>query len=918
MWFVGRAQGTATDASLLKQVAAPAGAAVSRDSAVAPTPAALAEHPLSWLIIACTLLGMILGAADQTIVSAAMPKILSSLAGFTQYAWVTTAYLLGVTITMPIYGKLADLYEAKWVFISALLLFVTGSALCGQAHSMSGLIVFRALQGLGAGAFAPVGIVIMSAFVTPERRSGVQGTAGGIVLVATVAGPVLGGWLADHSSWRWVFYINVPLGIAVAALLAIALPRLRSRHAGVRLDVLGVALLMLVVIPVLLVASIPMHQTTGLVRQHSDLLLAVAGISAAFFVVHELRHDEPLMNLHLFKKRFFVVTSITVTLLSALTLASLVYVPLYAQGVLSNSATIGGFILAPLMLASVSSRLIVNAVRRRRGYVRAITQGCLGLVVIGAVGLLLLHPTSSSAQLFAAMAALGAGLGAANMLLFAVALSPFPRSHYGQATGTLLFLRSLGGAIITGVLGNLLTSRFVAAMATDLPLGYRWLLRSRYAFLYDNPRLLLVHVRAGRSVHHPVIHAMHAALGSSLHDIFMVMLGVAAVSFALPALFPLRVTRQAEHEAALVTEGGVAAIGEVVLDETEAPVAANPTWREVATVWDVMCHVLYWRHGAVRFTEDGERSLHAFNRFEDDARFETSIESAALSRAFERSWSLTRHYTAVDRYRAEALVTLLAEMRHVEGDIVTCGGTGNGCAVLLALMVRELGLGRKVYQVDVTAGELGDDVDAAAAGNRSPLAEVIAGHDLSGILVPRSGSLHEALSALAPGQRFCLLYLDSAKYAFTRFCLARLLPLASTGATLVIGQYHNSQDGARRAVQERLRGDVALFAGPLPQVYCRLPLRHHADAAAVEPDWTQLSMNTAYPSFLRWIGRELAACYAGAETSRRDHHIVEALDRLGLPERADSLVERFANTLEGDNAMPGSSAGRTGSLDGQG
>jgi EmrB/QacA subfamily drug resistance transporter len=337
---------------LLKPVASPAGgAADSHESNPGPSPAAWAAHPLAWLIISCTLLGMILGAADQTIVSAAMPKILSSLAGFNQYAWVTTAYLLGVTISMPIYGKLADLYEAKWVFIGAVLLFVAGSALCGQAHSMSGLIVFRALQGLGAGAFAPVGIVIMSAFVTSERRSGVQGTAGGIVLVATVAGPVLGGWLADHSTWRWVFYINVPLGVAVAVLLTFILPNLRSRHAGVHLDVLGVVLLMLVVIPILLVASIPRHQDAGTLRQHPGLLLLLAGISAVLFVVHELRQKEPLMNLHLFKKRFFVVTSLTITLLSALTLACLVYVPLYAQGVLSNSATFGGLILAPLILS---------------------------------------------------------------------------------------------------------------------------------------------------------------------------------------------------------------------------------------------------------------------------------------------------------------------------------------------------------------------------------------------------------------------------------------------------------------------------------------------------------------------------------------------------------------------------------------
>src|SRR5262249_46374445 len=128
---------------------------------------------------------------------------------------------------------------------------------------------------------------------------------------------------------------------------------------------------------------------------------------------------------------------------------------------------------------------------------------------------------------------------------------------------------------------------------------------------------------------------------------------------------------------------------------------------------------------------------------------------------------------------------------------------------------------------------------------------------------------------------------------------------------------HNSQDGARRAVHERLRGDVGLSVGPLPQVYCRLPLPHHTDAAAIDPDWTQLCMSTAYPAFLRWISHELAACYANADTSRRDRHIVGALDRLELPERADIVVARFADSLEGDNAIPGGSARPAGSLDAQ-
>ena len=217
--------------------------------------AAGARNPFGWVIIACTLLGMLLALADQMIVGAAMPRIISDLSGFNQYAWVTTAYLLGVTIMVPLYGKLADIYEAKWVYLFGLLLFVAASALCGFSRSITLLIIFRGLQGIGAGALTPVGVVILSTFVTPQRRARMQGGFGSLVLIATVAGPILGGWLTDHATWRWVFFINVPLGLAVAVALMVLLPRLRIHHGIVRIDYLGAILLMLGTVPLLLIVT---------------------------------------------------------------------------------------------------------------------------------------------------------------------------------------------------------------------------------------------------------------------------------------------------------------------------------------------------------------------------------------------------------------------------------------------------------------------------------------------------------------------------------------------------------------------------------------------------------------------------------------------------------------------------------------
>jgi EmrB/QacA subfamily drug resistance transporter len=289
----------------------------------------------TWLTMAGVLLVMLLASLDQTIVSTAMPRIIADLQGFDRYTWVSTAYLLTSTVTVPIYGKLSDLFGRKPIFLVGIVIFLIGSALSGMSQSMTQLISFRAFQGIGAGALMPIAIAVVGDLFTPRERGKWQGITGAVFGLASIVGPTLGGWITQNSTWRWVFYVNLPIGITAMLVLIFLMPTLRSSHVGkVSVDYIGAALLVLGTVPLLLGFTWAGTQYDWLSVQIIGLFVIAAAALVAFVIYEamlERRGGEPIIAPSLFKNSIFTV-SVIVTMFFGMSLfGSIFFIPLFVQ-----------------------------------------------------------------------------------------------------------------------------------------------------------------------------------------------------------------------------------------------------------------------------------------------------------------------------------------------------------------------------------------------------------------------------------------------------------------------------------------------------------------------------------------------------------------------------------------------------------
>src|SRR5436305_7149655 len=309
------------------------------------------------------LLVMLLASLDQTIVGTAMPRIITDLQGFDRYAWVTTAYLLTSTVMVPIYGKLSDIFGRKPIFLIGVVLFLIGSALSGASQTMNQLIAFRAFQGLGAAALQPIAIAIIGDLFPPRERGKWQGVSGSIYGLAAILGPLAGGWITDNASWRWVFYINVPVGIIALLVLIFLMPTLRSRARQVTIDYIGAALLILGTGPLLLGFTLAGNQYAWLSPQILGLFggAVVVLIAFVFYAARlERMGREPIFEPGLIKNsmRIFGVSLLVTVIFSVSLYGTAFAIPLFAQGVLGTSATNSGLILVPFMLSSIGCSIL--------------------------------------------------------------------------------------------------------------------------------------------------------------------------------------------------------------------------------------------------------------------------------------------------------------------------------------------------------------------------------------------------------------------------------------------------------------------------------------------------------------------------------------------------------------------------------
>ncbi len=446
----------------------------TQPAAAAPVSDGQKSHSEIKFIMVALMISMLLAALDQSIVATALPRIASDLNGLTKLSWVATSYLITSAISTPIYGKLGDLYGRKKIFQIAIIIFLTGSALCGLSQNMNELVFFRAIQGIGAGGLISLVLAIIGDVIPPRQRGKYQGYFGAVFGISSVAGPVLGGLLANANSivgiagWRWIFYINLPLGALALSLVAARLHLHKPEPKKNQIDYGGAALLAISVLSLVLVSVwADVDYAWGSWQILS--LIASSLVFAGLFIWRETRAPEPLMPLKLFKNDIMRVSTLLSFVTGVAMFAAILYIPLYQQIVRGYSPTKSGLLMLPLVLgmfiASMGSgRLITRWGRYRIFPIIGTLTLALGLFLFSHVSIDTHYLTLSIW-----MVVIGLGLGQLFQVPTLAVQNSTPRADLGVATSTVTFFRSIGSALGGAVFGTILISRLNYHLSADLP-----------------------------------------------------------------------------------------------------------------------------------------------------------------------------------------------------------------------------------------------------------------------------------------------------------------------------------------------------------------------------------------------------------------------------------------------------------------
>lgn len=468
------------------------------------------------LLTAAILLGMFLAALEATAVAAAVPTAVGEMGGVERYSWVFSAYLLSSTTTVPLYGKLADLFGRRRIYHLSVAIFLIGSALSGASQSLEQLILFRFIQGVGAGGVMPVAITVTGDIFTLEERAKMQGLFSGVWAFASLAGPLLGGWITDTFSWRWIFYLNVPFGIVSSLMVQRYLREEPQRHEH-KLDILGTVTLTAGV-TLLLVGLIEGPSAWGWGDPRTLAVFVGAAVSIAIFFWQEMRAPEPMLPLGLFRERLIAVSSVGNVILGALLFSITAYVPVFMQGVLGGTAMDAGTVLTPILIGWPIASTVVGRYMIRFGY-RAFAISGSALLLLGGVMLALVDADTSRLWLLVSMFILGFGLGFNSMPYLLSVQNAVPWNLRGVATSSVQFFRSMGGAIVVAALGALFGARLAQEGAgIDPNTALDPALRAKAA-----PETLAT---------------LSAALLHGLQSVYLVLAVICALSIAVALLFP--------------------------------------------------------------------------------------------------------------------------------------------------------------------------------------------------------------------------------------------------------------------------------------------------------------------------------------------------------------------------------------------
>lgn len=500
-----------------------------------------------WAVTIGVMTGMAIAALEATVVGTAMPTVIASLGGINHYSWVFSAYLVTSTVTVPVWGKLSDLYGRGLLYQIGIGVFLLGTLLSGMADSMTQLIIFRAIQGLGAGALVPLGMTIIGDSFTLKERAKMQAYFSGVWGLSSVIGPMIGGFITDQISWRWVFFVNLPIGVAAAVIIGFALKEPKNTQKPV-VDYAGAVTLMLA-ISLLMLAMVEGGNSIQSVFSSQNLVLfAAGGVLLAIFGWIERHAKDPIIPFHLFRDRT-VAVSVAAGFLGGIAMfGAISFIPLFAQGALGMTATQAGSLLTPLMLSWVSMSIIGGRLLLRIGY-RAITIAGFVVLTAGFVLLATFDRGTPQFRLYLDLILIGCGLGMTMLTLLIAVQQAVARNELGSATSLNQFSRAIGGAFGVAIMGAVLTAGLNNHLARSA-VGENSVLTVEQATAFASNPNALIEPEARAELPAATLDVLEGAMAAAVRPVFWVGAGVCVLAFFVALGLPKRRREADEHEAA--------------------------------------------------------------------------------------------------------------------------------------------------------------------------------------------------------------------------------------------------------------------------------------------------------------------------------------------------------------------------------